>query len=164
MTAQLKLNGDWKLPSKSGYSLKFISGGNSRQTKGGLPILQATNRMQPVPITATYELGSSVELTSFYTFYNTTIAEGSLPFEAKLDVGGNLQIYTCQLDGEISTSGWTGEYAAVTLPMLVLVNISATTLEEEYGWRSMFYTDEEALLGGLLPEALDPMAYTTYIP
>lgn len=161
---QLKLNGDWKLPSKSGYSLKFISGISSRQTKGGLPILQATNRMQPVPITATYQFGSVLELERFYVFYNDEIAEGSLPFQAKLDVGGNLQVYTCQLDGEISTSGWTGEYAAVTLPMLVLVDINTTTLEEEYGWRSMFYTDEEVLLGGLLPEALDQMAYTTYVP
>jgi len=132
-TIRFKLNGDvWKLPAKSGYSPQFAESFTTTNIDGGLALSRAVSRSVPINITATYELGSALEIQRFNMFYYDEIQEGSLPFEAKLDVMGSPAVYDCQIVGELSTSGWTGEYTAVTLPLQVNVPIDQPTLEAQY--------------------------------
>jgi hypothetical protein len=162
---QFKLLDEWKIPSQSGYSFSPVSPNELQSLSGGYSRNQAQTRRQQFSVTAPYYLGCAAEINSFYIWYNAIIEEGSLTFITKQDFTGELLEYECQLTATPSFSGFTGEFAIVTMNMLCIPNFDLTAMETEYGYNSMFPSDEY-LLGfmSMLPYALDPMGYTAYVP
>lgn len=130
---RFQLDGNnWKLPAKSGYSPQFAESFTTTNIDGGLALSRAVSRSVPISITATYEFGSALEIQRFNMFYYSEIQEGSLPFEAMQDVMGAPAVYDCQIVGDLSTSGWTGEYATITLPLQVSIPMDQDYLETQY--------------------------------
>lgn len=164
MTIEFKINGNWKLPTQSGYQPGIFKGFETISAYGGMPKVRRTNQHPIVNVTAKYEFGSYQDIQLWNTFWNTTIEQGSLPFVAMLDVGEGLKEYSVQIsDGGVTVTEADIEYLCVQIEMVVTLAIDIPTLQDFYYVTSTLPEDIFYLLVSKLPHPTDPFSiYTWY--
>lgn len=126
-----KINGEWKIPSKSGYGFEMFYAASLAEVYGGLPrVRKAIQTNKPV-VTAksVYEFKNLSEAAAFWEFYNTTIQQGAIPFNCILNIDGANREYVVQLtQGGCSVNGMSDEALVVSMTVFVELGINEDEL------------------------------------
>lgn len=126
-----KINGEWKIPSKSGYGFEMFYAASLAEVYGGLPrVRKAIQTNKPV-VTAksVYEFKNLSEVAAFWEFYNTTIQQGAVPFNCVLNIDGANREYAVQLtQSGCSVNGMSDEALVVSMTVFVELDINEEEL------------------------------------